>query len=136
MAYATYQDVETRVGRTFSETEQAKCTSLLDRAALMIDSFIASINASTAAKKEVSINMVSRVMTGDDIGIPVGATHGSQSGLGYAQSWTYSNGSSGELYFSKDDKRLLGVGDAIGSYSPVQELARCCHEDDNHTISC
>ena len=136
MAYATYQEVEVRVGRVFSETEIAKCTSLLNRAALMIDSFVASVKASAAAKQEVSINMVSRVMAGDEAAIPIGATQGSISGLGYAQSWTMSNGSTGELYFSKDDKRLLDIGNAIGSYSPVQELARCCHEDDNNTISC
>jgi hypothetical protein len=67
--------------------------------------------------------MVSRVMAGSDLEIPVGATQGSMSGLGYAQSWTISNGSTGELYFSKDDKRLLGVGNAIGSHSPVEDMA-------------
>jgi hypothetical protein len=45
------------------------------------------------------------------------------SALGYAQSWTIgSGGGSGEIYVSKMDKKLLGVGNAIGSYSPVQEL--------------
>jgi hypothetical protein len=52
----------------------------------------------------------------------MGATQGSMSGLGYAQSWTISNGASGEIYLSKTDKQLLGHGNKIGSYSPVQEL--------------
>ena len=45
------------------------------------------------------------------------------SALGYSQSWTVgSGGSVSELYLSKTDKKYLGVGNAIGSYSPVQEL--------------
>jgi hypothetical protein len=45
-------------------------------------------------------------------------------GLGYSQSWTIgSGGGAGELYLSKLEKKLLGAGNAIGSYSPVQELA-------------
>lgn len=123
MAYATYTDVQTRMGVTFSVTEQGVCTSLLGRAALMIDSFPTAAGKSADIKKEVSVNMVSRVMTTSTLDVPVGATQGSMSGLGYAQSWTISNGSTGELYFSKDDKRLLGVGNAIGSASPVEALA-------------
>ena len=122
MAYATYSDVQTRMGVTFSTTEQGVCSSLLDRAALLIDSFIVAADKSAAIKKEVSINMVSRVMGTSTLDVPIGATQGSMSGLGYAQSWTISNGSTGELYFSKDDKRLLGVGNNIGSRSPVENL--------------
>ena len=123
MAYASYTDVQTRMGVVFTETEQSVCTSLLDRAALMIDSLSAAVNKSEAIKKEVSVNMVSRAMSNNAADIPQGATQGSMSGLGYSQSWTIgSGGSVGDLYFSKDDKRLLGVGNQIGSYSPVQEL--------------
>lgn len=122
MAYATYSDVQTRLGVTFSSQEQGICTSLLGRAALMIDSYKVSENASTDAKKEVSINMVARVMNSSTADVPIGATQGSMSGLGYSQSWTISNGATGELYFDKNDKRLLGVGNAIGSYSPIEEL--------------
>ena len=122
MAYATYSDVQTRLGVTFSSQEQGICTSLLGRAALMIDSYKISENVSTDAKKEVSINMVARVMNSSTADVPIGATQGSMSGLGYSQSWTISNGATGELYFDKNDKRLLGVGNAIGSYSPIEEL--------------
>lgn len=122
MAYATYSDVQTRLGVTFSSQEQGTCTSLLGRAALMIDSYKVSENASADAKKEVSINMVARVMNSSTADVPIGATQGSMSGLGYSQSWTISNGATGELYFDKNDKRLLGVGNAIGSYSPIEEL--------------
>lgn len=122
MAYATYTDVQTRLGIVFSAQEQGICTSLLDRAALMIDSYKTSEGASEAAKKEVSINMVARAINSTTADVPIGATQGSMSGLGYSQSWTISNGATGELYFDKNDKRLLGVGNAIGSYSPIEEL--------------
>ena len=122
MAYATVADVQARMNRTMSEAEQTTCATLLDDAAVVIDAYNA--NASVDAKKIVSCNMVIRRLgDGEDNGIPIGATQGSQSGLGYSQSWTMSGGgSTGELYLAKIDKKLLGVGNRIGSYSPVQEL--------------
>ena len=123
MAYATYEDVQTRLGRTFCETEQTTCTSLLNRAALMIDSYSAAADKSDDIKKEVSVNTVSRVMANSEMDIPVGASQGSMSGIGYAQSWTISSGGSvGNLYFDRADRKLLGIGNQIGSYSPVQEM--------------
>ena len=122
MAYATVADVQARMTRTMSADEQTMCATLLDDAAIIIDSFNAS--ATEDAKKIVSCRMVIRQMgDGDDAGIPIGATQGSMSGLGYSQSWTLSSGSTGEMYLSKMDKQLLGYGNKIGSYSPVQELA-------------
>lgn len=124
MAYATYEDVQTRLGKTFTLTEQGVCTSLLDRAALMIDSYKTAEDKSADIKKEVSINMVGRVMADTSMDIPVGASQGSMSGLGYAQSWTMGTGGSvGELYLGKADRKLLGIGNQIGSYSPVEGLA-------------
>lgn len=117
MAYATVSDVQARLTRTLSSDEQTVVTSLLDDAAIIIDAYNA--DAGTDAKKIVSCRMVLRsIETGDT---PIGATQGSMSGLGYSQSWTYS-GSAGELYLNKMDKKLLGVGNKIGSYSPVEEL--------------
>lgn len=121
MAYATVADVQARMTRTMSADEQTMCATLLDDAAIIIDAFNASATAD--AKKIVSCRMVIRQMgDGDDAGVPIGATQGSMSGLGYSQSWTLSNGSTGEMYLSKMDKQLLGYGDKIGSYSPVEEL--------------
>lgn len=120
-AYATWQDVQARLTRTLSTTEQAVCTNLLDDAAVIIDSY--NVNASADAKLVVSCRMVARALgDGDSGGVPMGATQGSMSGLGYAQSWTISSGSTGELYMGRLEKKLLGVGDAIGSYSPAEEL--------------
>lgn len=122
MAYATVADVQTRMTRTMSADEQTMCATLLDDAAIIIDSF--NVSAAEDAKKIVSCRMVIRQMgDGDDAGVPIGATQGSMSGLGYSQSWTLSSGSTGEMYLSKMDKQLLGYGNKIGSYSPVQELA-------------
>lgn len=124
MAYATVTDVQARMSRTLSTAEQTQCATLLDDAAVMIDSY--KNTASADAKKVVSCRIVIRALgDGDDgaIGVPPGATQGSMSAMGYSQSWTISSGGSvGELYISKQDKTLLGIGNQIGSYSPVQEL--------------
>lgn len=120
--YATVDDVQARMTRDLSTDEQAVCTALLQDAAVMIDA-IAS-GAADDAKKVVSCRMVIRALgDGSSGGVPMGATQGSMSGLGYSQSWTIGGGgSTGELYISKADRLLLGVGNSIGSYSPVQEL--------------
>lgn len=122
MAYATTADIEARLGRALTGTEEAVCQTLLDDAAVIIDA--AAPNASDDAKKVVSCRMVLRTVGAEaQTGVPVGATQGSMTALGYTQSWTISGGgASGELYLGKADRRLLGAGDAIGSYSPVQEL--------------
>ena len=119
MAYATYQEVEAGF-RTLTTDEIPVCNSLLDEAAIIIDAYNA--NASADAKNVVSCHMVRRVLGVGADTAPMGATQGSISALGYSQSWTLSNGSTGELYISKIDKKLLGVSNHIGSYSPIQEL--------------
>ncbi len=124
MAYATVQDVQARMTRTLSAQEQAVASTLLDDAAILIDSY--NTEASSGIKKTVSCRMVVRALgDGQDAGVPMGATQGSISALGYAQSWTIgSGGSFGDLYISKTEKQMLGVGNKIGSYSPVQELVK------------
>lgn len=122
MAYATVEDVQARMTRQMSESEQAICSTMLDDAAVMIDVFNSA--ASDDAKKVVSCRVVIRELgDGDSSGVPIGATQGSMSGLGYSQSWTLSSGATGEMYLSKLDKQLLGCGNKIGSASPVEELA-------------
>ena len=121
MAYATYTDVQARINRTLSTSEQAICSTLLDDAAVIIDNF--NSLASNDIKKVVSCRMVIRALgDGESSGVPVGATQGSMSGLGYAQSWTMGTGSTGELYLAKLDKNLLGSGNKMGSKSPVEDL--------------
>ena len=121
-AYATVSDVESRMLRDLSTDEEAVCAVLLDDAAVMIDA--AAPDASADAKQVVSCRMVIRALgDGGVSGVPMGATQGSMSALGYSQSWTIgSGGSTGELYIGKADRQLLGLGNAVGSYSPTQEL--------------
>ena len=120
-AYATIDDVKDRMIRTMSEREETVATNLLDDIGVKIDMYNA--HASANAKKIVSCNAVIRALGNGDSDVPVGASQGSMSANGYVQSWTVgSGGSVGQLYLTKEDKRMLGVGNRIGSYSPVQEL--------------
>ena len=122
MAYATTTDVQSRMNRTMGTSELSVCSTLLDDAAVLIDSFNAS--ASADAKKIVSCRVVIRALgDGQPSGVPIGASQGSMSAMGYVQSWTLGgNGASGELYLSKTEKQLLGGGSKIGSYSPVEKM--------------
>lgn len=123
MAYATVQDVQDRMVRTLTEDEKTVCTNLLADAAALIDAV--AIGADEIVKTIVSCRMVIRALgDGSSAGVPLGATQGSQSALGYSQSWTIgSGGGAGELYLSKVDRQYLGKSNQIGSYSPIEELA-------------
>lgn len=121
MAYATVTDVQARLAFTLSTEQSAMCATLLEDAAAVIDAY--NKNADAENKKVVSCRMVIRAIgNGAETGMPIGATQGTMSALGYSQTFTYSAGAVGELYLAKLDKKLLGVGDRIGSYSPVEAL--------------
>ena len=121
MIYAEVRDVEAGF-RTLSNEEQAKCSALLAEASIIIDSCHSA--AGDDVKRLVACRMVRRQLGDGEsaIGFPMGATQGTATALGYSQSWTMSGGSSGELYLSKLEKKLLGIGGRIGAYSPVEEL--------------
>ena len=123
MAYAKVEAIAERLTRTLSADETAVAKALLDDAAVIIDR----VNAEAPAdvKQLVSLRMVMRALgDGGQSGVPMGATQGSMSGLGYSQSWTIgAGGSTGEVYLSKLDKQILGAGNKLGAYSPVQQLA-------------
>ena len=126
MSYATVNDVQMRMLHTMTADEQAVCETYLEDAAVYLDTIAPDANDN--AKKIVSCNICARLF-GVAVDIPVGATQGSMSGLGYAQSWTISGGgSTGEIYH----RRLLGIGNKIGSRSPVEDLT---HERDNSSAS-
>lgn len=121
MAYADLSDIKGRITRTLSSAEETVCNNLLDDVAVLIDAY--NVNAPEKAKKIVSCNAVIRAIGNGESDIPVGATQGSMAALGYSQSWTIgSGGAVSELYLSRTDKRLLGSGNSIGSYSPVENL--------------
>ena len=117
--YATVQDVAAGF-RPLTASEQTIASQLLVEAAIIIDAY--NSLASADAKNVVSCRMVRRSI-GSSGDMPIGASQGSMSALGYSQSWTMgATGSTGELYLNRMDKKLLGAGNAIGSYSPIQEL--------------
>ena len=123
MLYATAEDVAAGF-RNLSDDEKDRCVSLLEEAAVIIDAYSAGADADR--KKLVSGRMVRRVL-GDGCGndaplYPLGSTQGSVSAMGYSQSWTMGSGSAGELYLSKLEKKLLGIGDRIGARSPLEGL--------------
>ena len=117
--YATVQDVAAGF-RPLTASEQTIASQLLIEAAIIIDAY--NSLASADAKNVGSCRMVRRSI-GSSGDVPIGASQGSMSALGYSQSWTMgATGSTGELYLNRMDKKLLGAGNAIGSYSPIQEL--------------
>ena len=121
MTYATVEDLQARMSRQMTDTEAAVASTLLDDAGVLIDATDTTVD--DVVKLIVSCRMVMRAIGDGMDGIPIGASQGSMSGLGYSQSWTIGNsGSVGELYFSKADKKLLKIGNLIGSHSPTQEM--------------
>ncbi|MCQ2563876.1 MAG: hypothetical protein MJ128_05260 [Mogibacterium sp.] len=121
MAYATTEDISARLTHDLSPEEAAACETLLEDIAVIIDSY--NSKAPSEAKKLVSCRAVIRMLgDGTDTGIPIGASEGSRSALGYAQSWKIGNGAAGELYLSKLERGLLGEGNKIGTWSPLEEL--------------
>ena len=119
MAYATYEQVQAGY-RTLTTDEISVCNALLDEAAVMIDAYNA--NAPADAKQVVSCRMVRRALGAGEASIPIGATQGTTTAGPYTQSWTISNGSTGQLYIGREDKRLLRVGNAIGCSNPFAEV--------------
>lgn len=123
MLYAEVQDVEAGF-RALSKEEQTRCVALLSEAAIIIDAY--NPDAGADAKQLVSCRMVRRQLGEDDstggVSFPMGATQGTATALGFSQSWTMGSGSSGELYLSKLEKKLLGVGSKIGARSPLEDL--------------
>ena len=120
-AYATVEEIENRF-RTLDEDEKERCEALLEDAAEIIDAFSGQ-DVPESTKALVSRNMVIRTLGSGDINVPIGATQATQTGLGYTSSVTFGSGQSGELYLSKTDKKLLHIGNHIGSRSPVEFLS-------------
>lgn len=118
MSYATIEDIKARYDIPLNENT---CMALLEDSAVVIDAY--NRKATADVKKVVSCRMVLRALgTGSGADVPIGATQGTMSALGFSQSWALSSGATGELYLSKLDKKLLGTGNKIGSHSPLEDL--------------
>lgn len=128
--YATLEDIESGF-RTLTTEEETACTALLEEAAIIIDSMAR--NAPVDAKKVVSCRMIRRVIAGmSSQSVPMGAIQGTVTAGPYSQTWNYGSGaSSGELYLSKTDKLMLGIGDKLGSRSPLEQYVCDCGNGGN-----
>ena len=69
----------------------------------------------------MSCNMVIRTLGSREEGVPIGTTQTTTTAMVYSQTWTNANGS-GELYLTKLDKKILGVGNRIGYTNPYSGL--------------
>lgn len=125
MTYATYEDIQKR--KNVDGLDWQRGTALLEDAAVIIDAY--NRHATDEAKKTVSCNMVIRALGSGEEGVPVGTTQATMTALGYSQTWTNSNGS-GELYLTKLDKKILGVGNRIGFSDPFSEMLQTEEEND------
>lgn len=114
MVYAGIEDLEERTLGEIEEGHKSYLMAKLADAGALIDAVAP--KASEETKKIVSCNMVLRLIGTEEAQmVPMGTTQGTVSALGYSQTWTIGGGgSSGELYLSKTDKRLLGIGNAAG----------------------
>lgn len=117
--YATIEDIKKRSRMDLSGKDEELCEALLQDAAVIVDAY--NDKAGNAAKRTVSCNMVIRALGSNDLQVPIGASQGTVSALGYSQTWTLGSGSTGELYLTKLDKKLLGSGNYIGFTNPFQE---------------
>lgn len=118
MAYASIDDVRSR---TTLEVNETICEALLEDASIIIDSF--NDDADEEIKCMVACRMVLRALPNEDASFPIGANQGTISALGYSQTWTMSNsGTVGELYLTKQEKKLLGGDSFIGSHSPLENF--------------
>lgn len=116
--YATIEDVAAGYW-TLAAEEAGKCQSLIDEAEVMVDAVAP--GADGAAKKVAVCRMVRRALAALEIGsVPLGATQGSQTAGPYSQSWTMGGGSVGQVYLDRSDKLILGMGNRIGSRSPLE----------------
>lgn len=118
MGYATVEQVEDGF-RTLDSDEKALANALIEESAIIIDAY--NSKAATDVKKVVTCRMVRRAIDSSST-FPMGASQGTMTAGPYSQNWTVGSGSVGELYLSKLEKQLLGVGNKIGSYSPVEGL--------------
>lgn len=120
MAYATAQMVSAGF-RELDADETDRCEALLEEAGVLIDA--AAPNAAEELKALCSCRMVRRALGDAGNTFPLGATQGTVSAGGYSQTWTVgSSGTTGELYFGRLEKKLLGIGNQIGAGNPLAAL--------------
>ena len=127
MAFATYADVEAR-WRTMTAAEQAKATVLLEDASSILSTLVAvdATNEQQAANlKQVCCSMVIRSMVAaasDAYGVD--ELQGTMGPFGQTAHFANPNG---DLYLTKLERRLLGIGGGKGrilypAYKPIYQF--------------
>lgn len=110
MAFADVSDVEAR-WRELSTEEQARAEVLIDDASVMLAALV-DIDESDAAQadilKRVCCSMVIRCMSATESDT-FGVAQTSMTAGPYSQSFSFSN-PSGDMYLTRAEKRLLGIG--------------------------
>lgn len=124
MAFATYEDVEGR-WRTLTADEQARATTLLDDAATILTSMVV-VDVEDAQQAEalrlVSCNMVIRSMVASaSSAFGVDELQATMGPFGQTAHFANPNG---DMYLTKLDKKLLGIGGGKGrilhpAYGPL-----------------
>lgn len=116
MAFATVADLEAR-WRSLTEAEEAQASVLLDDAAAYLQALVEvdpDDEVQAANLKMVSCNMVKRAMS-SAASDAFGVTNATATMGPFSQQVAYAN-PSGDMYVSKSERAILGIGTAtIGS---------------------
>lgn len=118
MAFALVSDIESR-WRDLSTDEESRAAVLIDDASAMLAAQVVvddTDEKQAALLKTVCCNMVIRAMAATQAET-FGVSNASMTAGSYTQSWTYSN-PSGDMYLTKMEKKLLGIGS--GKYRAIQ----------------
>lgn len=115
MTYASVEDVEVRLNRTFGSGESAQCEALLEDATNMLDEMVdvdVSDQHQRALLRIACANMVTRSLAAA-VSESVGVGEARYEMGPFAQTVNFAN-PSGDLYLTKNEKRMLGVGGSRG----------------------
>lgn len=128
MAFATVADLEAR-WRDLSDAEEAQASVLLDDAAAYLQSLVEvdpDDEVQAANLKMVSCNMVKRAMS-SSASDAFGVTNATATMGPFSQQVAYAN-PSGDMYVSKSERAILGIGTAtIGSIRAHTDIRTVRH---------
>jgi hypothetical protein len=128
MAFATVADLEAR-WRSLTEAEEAQASVLLDDAAAYLQALVEvdpDDEVQAANLKMVSCNMVKRAMS-SSASDAFGVTNATATMGPFSQQVAYAN-PSGDMYVSKSERAILGIGTAtIGSIRAHTDIRTVRH---------
>lgn len=128
MAFATVADLEAR-WRSLTEAEEAQASVLLDDAAAYLQALVevdTDDEVQAANLKMVSCNMVKRAMS-SSASDAFGVTNATATMGPFSQQVAYAN-PSGDMYVSKSERAILGIGTAtIGSIRACTDIRTVRH---------